>query len=62
MVAVTQLIKITFYQHEIEAIGCMFCGVAEALKVQSILGYRLRVGKTNLVRTTQKSATLQNKY
>ena len=36
--AASQLIKITFYQHEIEAIRCMLCGVAEDLKVQSILG------------------------
>lgn len=36
--AVSQLIKITFYQHRIEAVGCRVCGVAEALKVESIRG------------------------
>lgn len=47
--AVSQLIKITFYQHKIEAIGWTVCGVAKALKVESILGYCLRVGENKTV-------------
>lgn len=60
--ALSQPIQIAFYQHDIEAIACTLGGVAEALKVQSILGYHLSVGKTNLVLTTQNSTRLRNKY
>lgn len=60
--ALSQLIQITFYQHKIEAIAYMLSGVAEALKVQSILGYCWSVGITNRVLTTRNSTRLKNKY
>lgn len=37
--AVSQLIKTTLYQYKMQAIGCIICGLTEALKVQNILGY-----------------------